>query len=160
MTPSNSTSPPDVVAERLAAVTAYIADQSEAGWRVLCQALLGMGMPFQYIDSDDLSRHAGSVKLCGELYVGFDGLGMAEGLTGDGDVVACEWWRGKPRVLIWSDITEPDPQVIVLEDALETKRLDDDADVAPIPSVEPDYDELAYNDDPKNWMNYTGEERE
>ena len=123
---SSTPSPQDSAATRLAAVIAYLTDQTEDGWRVFCQTLLEMGMPFQFTDSAELTRHDGRVSLNGDLYVGFAELGLAELATGFGNVVACDWWSGRPRVLAWADINDCDPQIVELAAAFETWRRPDE----------------------------------
>ena len=52
-----------------------------------------------------------------------DGYSDNQSQNGEGMVVGLELYDGRLRLLVYSDINEQDPQIIDLQNALETNRI-------------------------------------
>lgn len=51
-----------------------------------------------------------------------EGYGDANSEDGEGSIVGLELYNGRLRLLVYSDINEQDPQIIDLQNALESNR--------------------------------------
>ena len=59
------------------------------------------------------------------ISIGFQGCGLHEVAPGFEGCVYVEFYDGKPRVIVWGNINDPDPtHVIELDSALESNRQD------------------------------------
>jgi len=58
----------------------------------------------------------------GFLCIAPDGYGEYDAADGHGQPILLEVWEGQLRVILFSDINNQDPQIIVMEGAREDKR--------------------------------------
>jgi hypothetical protein len=78
------------------------------------------------LTSEDGKKKLG-IKVCkggnnSMLFVHLDGYGDCCSADGKGEVMAIDFFEGRPRILVWDDINIEDPQIIDLEFALESNR--------------------------------------
>ena len=83
--------------------------------------------PIRLLDADDESdgKLSVSIKVVNNrmILLSAEGFGDCSSKDGHGCPVAIEYYRGRLRVIIWSDINEEDPtHVIDLEGARECNR--------------------------------------
>ena len=62
----------------------------------------------------------------GQIWIQPDGFGGKCAMDGEGYPIGIEIWQGRLRLIIFDDINSEDPQIIDLENARETCRLDND----------------------------------
>ncbi|HBG27918.1 MAG: hypothetical protein A2Y10_16485 [Planctomycetes bacterium GWF2_41_51] len=62
----------------------------------------------------------------GQIWIQPDGFGEKCAADGEGWSIGIEIWQGRLRLIVFDDINSEDPQIINLENAKETGRLNND----------------------------------
>jgi len=60
------------------------------------------------------------------IWISPEGYGEATAADGHGAPIGLEYYNGRLRLIVFSDINEQDPQIIDMEDARESNRKDQD----------------------------------
>lgn len=110
----------------------WLIDPAEFRYQDLCDEILKSGVWLEANDSETCKRFKCHVQMeHGGVQVGLEGLGLQDMKTGFTDVVFLEVYEGEPRLVVWADINSPDPQVINLSGAMESKRKSEAATAGP-----------------------------
>ena len=82
----------------------------------------------QYTDAPPKSTEVKLLSEGGKLWIRPEGYGDKDSLDGHGYPVSLEIWHGRLRLIVFDNIDVEEPQIIDLENARETARVQEDQD--------------------------------